>query len=162
MKALLIIDTQKGLTIKRNVYNLQHFILTINKAIDDYREAGFLIVFVQHNNKILPHGEPDWEIDDRIHFRGSDLVIQKHHGDAFKKTALNNLLKDKKVTEILACGLTSHGCVKATCIGGLKNGYKTSLLKQGHSNVNKDANNKILLAEETLKELGIEAISHQK
>jgi nicotinamidase-related amidase len=40
-------------------------------------------------------------------------------------------------------GLASHGCVKATCYGGIEEGFKTSLLKNGHTNWNKDAEIKI-------------------
>ena len=36
-------------------------------------------------------------------------------------------------------GLVSNGCVKATCLGGIKNGYKVILVKDGHSNFNKNA-----------------------
>ena len=35
--------------------------------------------------------------------------------------------------------ISKHGCVKATCLGSIREGYKTNLLKNGHTNWNKDA-----------------------
>src|SRR6056297_2646667 len=155
MKALLVVDIQKGLTLKRQVYNENILIETVNSAIDRYREAGDLVLFVQHNNKFLKKGEPDWEIDERIHWLKDDRVIQKFHGDAFKKTGLDETLKEYRIKEITVCGLTSHGCVKATCLGALEHGYIVTLLKEGHSNVNKNAKEKILQAERDMEEKGI-------
>jgi nicotinamidase-related amidase len=155
MKALLVVDIQKGLTLKRKVYNEDILIETVNNAIDNYRESGDMVIFVQHNNKFLKTGEKDWEIDERIHWFKSDPVIQKYHGDAFKKTNLDETLKKYRIKEITVCGLTSHGCVKATCLGALEHGYLVKLIKEGHSNVNKNAKEKILQAEKDLEEKGI-------
>jgi nicotinamidase-related amidase len=36
-------------------------------------------------------------------------------------------------------GLVTHGCVKATCMGAKDLGYEVILVKDGHSNFNKQA-----------------------
>jgi nicotinamidase-related amidase len=158
MKAILVVDIQVGLTQKRNVYKLENMIKTVNEAIDAYRKAKNLVVFIQHNNKILPHGMKDWEIDERIPQNKDDLTVQKKHGNAFKNTQLHTILQENQITELLVCGLTSHGCVKATCIGALEHGYVTSLLGNGHSNLNKDADRKISQTEQELKMKGVAII----
>jgi nicotinamidase-related amidase len=124
MKALLLIDIQKGLTKRKGLYNVSVFFDTVNDAIAQFRNAGNLIVFVQHNNKFLINGESDWEIDSRIEKRCDDKVVQKFHGNAFKGTDLKSVLEGFHIKEIVVCGLVSHGCVKATCIGGLSLGFK--------------------------------------
>ena len=52
-------------------------------------------------------------------------------------------------------GLVSHGCVKATCLGGLYEGFEISLLKNGHTNWNKNAESKITETENELIKKGV-------
>ena len=158
MKALLVIDVQEGLTKRKKLYNEQLFIETINSAIKEFRKKGDIITFFQHNNKQLVKETQEWEIDNRINKIKDDLILQKSHSDAFEKTDLQNILKDNNIEEITISGLVSHGCVKHTCIGGIKRGFKTNLLANGHTNWNKDAKDKISRTEAELKSLGVNVI----
>ena len=125
-----------------------------------FRETKDLIVFVQHNNKQLKEFADEWRIDYRIDKQDSDLIIQKFHGNAFLKTNLESILREKNIDEIVVCGLVSHGCVKATCLGGLKLGFKTMLLKNGHTNWDKNAEIRKNLVEAELAEKGIKIIEN--
>ncbi len=158
-KALLVIDIQKGLTNNKKLYNDIQFIDTVNFAIEKFRQSDTnMVIFVQHINKLLIEGSPDWEVDERINKKENDYVVQKRYGNAFKKTELKDILKKFQVDEIFACGLVSHGCVKATCIGGLKQGFKVSLLKNGHTNWDKNAEKKIVKVNSQLSKLGVEIL----
>ena len=158
MKALLVIDIQNGLTKKRPLHDFSLFVHTINCSINTYRKAEDLIVFIQHNNKQLKEFTDDWEIDDRIDKRDNDLTIQKFHGNAFLETDLETILCTRNIQEILVCGLVSHGCVKATCLEGLKSGFQTAILKNGHTNWDKNAEIKKNLVETDLVEKGVKVI----
>jgi len=155
MKALILIDIQNGLTKKRTLHNERLFFDTINNAIKNYRESGSKIIFMQHNNKQLKYNSADWEIDKRIDKQEIDIVVQKKHGNGFLNTDLKQILLDAKVKAITVGGLVSHGCVKASCLGGLSQGFETSVLKNGHTNWNKDSENKI---SETENELIIKGV----
>jgi nicotinamidase-related amidase len=155
MKALILIDIQNGLTKKRPLHNEKFFFDTINNAIKNYRESGSKIIFMQHNNKQLKYNSADWEIDERIDKQEIDIVVQKNHGNGFLNTDLKQILLDAKIKAITVGGLVSHGCVKATCLGGLSEGFEILLLKNGHTNWNKDAESKI---EETENELIIKGV----
>lgn len=156
MKALIVIDVQNGLTMKKPLYNKELFLNTINSAIKKYRKSEFKIIFIQHNNNQMQNGTDDWDIDQRLEKRNDDMVIQKHHGNAFQNTNLKQILNSLKVQNITICGLVSHGCIRATCLGALSEGFKTSLLKNGHTNWNKDAKVKIEQTENELKSRGVE------
>ena len=143
MKALLVVDIQNALTEKKGVYQISTVIDNVNDAIKKYREKGYLIVFVQHNNIQLKNGTAKWAIDSRLYKTNDDLVVQKSRGNAFNKTDLETILRKNNVEEILVCGMVTHGCVRATCKGGLACGFKTALLKNGHTNWNKNASEKI-------------------
>jgi len=159
MKAFLIVDIQIGLTQKKDLFNETSFFETVNSALEKYRESGDLIIFIQHNNKQLIKGEKDWKIDARLAMNTNDIYLQKQHGNAFKNTELKSLLESNKVKEILVCGLVSHGCVQATCIGGKEAGFITALLKNGHTNWNKDAEIKISKTESDLEKKGVRLIN---
>ena len=158
MKALLVIDVQEGLTKGKKLYNEKVFINTLNSAIDKFRKQGDTIIFFQHNNKQLAEGKKEWEIDSRIDKKKDDIVLQKSHSDAFEKTDLQNILQENKIEEITISGLVSYGCVKHTCIDGIQRGFKTHLLSNGHTNWNKDAQDKIALTEAELEKLGVKII----
>jgi nicotinamidase-related amidase len=153
MKALILIDIQNGLTKTKSLYKERLFFDTINSAIKEYRVSDSKIILVQHNNKLLKKGSSDWEIDERIQKQENDIIIQKKHGNAFLKTQLKELLLDTGINHITIGGLTSHGCVKASCLGAIAEGFETSLLENGHTNWNMDAETKILETEREIKHL---------
>lgn len=155
MKALLIIDTQNRLTRKKTLFKEKTFINTINYALKFYRDSGSKIIFIQHNNNQLKKDTYDWEIDERFDRQKDDIILQKFHGNGFQNTELKNILIQNEIKEITICGLVSHGCVKATCLGALKEGFKTCLLENGHTNWNKDAEHKISQTEIDLKKEGV-------
>ncbi len=157
MKALLLIDIQKGLTV-RSLYHKDKFIQTVNKTILEFRKNNNLIVFVQHENKQLTVGTESWEIDNNLLQESTDAVFSKSKGDAFSNKDLVDFLMENKITDITVGGLVSHGCVKHTCLGGLKSGFNVSLLQDGHSNWAKDAKEKIEATEIILKKVGIKII----
>ena len=156
-RALLVLDIQNGLTNK-DLHNLPLFIQTINQSINVFRESNDLIIFIQHNNRQLKEDTDGWKIDERIDKKNGDLTTQKFKGNAFSNTNLESILQEKNINEIVVCGLVSHGCVKATCLGGLKLGFKTALLKNGHTNWNKNAANKINIVEAELAKKGVAVI----
>lgn len=154
MKALLVVDIQRGVT-KRNIYNSSLFFVKVNNAIARFRAAGELVVFIKHSNKMLPLGSFDWEIDDRVTKSESDLVVNKMHGNAFHGTSLKADCDKFGVTDVVVCGLVSHGCVKHTCLGAIANGFKTKLLYNGHSCWGKDAALVIEEVETSLRLAGV-------
>lgn len=157
MKALLIIDIQKGLT-KKVLYKKDEFISTVNTSISKAREKGYIIVFVQHENNQLIPGTEDWEIDSNVLKQDTDAVYPKDKGDAFSNPELSEYLNKNSVNGIAVAGLVTHGCVSHTCLGGMQKGYAVSLIKQGHTCWNKDAKFKILSAETSLSESGVKII----
>jgi nicotinamidase-related amidase len=161
-RALLVVDVQSGL-VEKPLHEKERFLTTIDGAIRAYRGSGSLVVFIQHCGGAVKKGKPGWEIYPALDRRAEDPVVPKEHGDAFKGTGLGTLLAANGVQEILVCGLVTHGCVRATCLGGAALGLRVRLLENGHSNWAKDAAEKIEAVERELAAAGIEvrsALSH--
>jgi nicotinamidase-related amidase len=155
MKALIVVDIQKGLTKRRGFYNTDQFFRTVNSAIEHYRSKGLPIIYIQHINKMLIPNTTDWEIDDRVIMCSEGIVLQKKHGNAFTNTDLDSMLKSNHVDEILVCGLSTQHCVKFTCLGGVKNCFSVSILKNGHSNWAKNAEELVSKTEEELASMDV-------
>ena len=134
MEALIIIDVQNGL-IEKNLYQKEHY-----------------------NSKTLKYGSNEWEIYSGLNKIENDIIIQKRHGSIFKETNLKQLLKENKIKNIIICGLVSNGCVYFSCKDGIDNGFNAKLIKTGHSNWLKDAENKINEVNNELENIGIKII----
>jgi len=154
----LVVDVQEGLVAKK-LHEKDRFLATIRGAIAAFRESGGVIVFVRHDGAAVRRGTPGWELYSGFERLADDPIIDKTHGDAFDGTGLASLLESRGVGEVVICGLVSHGCVRATCLGAAGLGLKTTLLEKGHSNWSPDAASRIEAAERELATAGIPAVA---
>lgn len=139
--ALLIIDVQKALFSRPTpIYNAERLLSNINSLIEMWQHVGGVVIYIQHSNtKMLIKDTPDWEIHPDLKKINSGVLVHKLHGNAFEKTNLMDILKSKSIEEVVVTGLVTQGCVRATCIGAHKLGYRVILVEDGHSNYRKDA-----------------------
>lgn len=139
--ALLVIDVQQGLFRKSTpIYQAERLLTNIETLVARTRATGALVVYVQHaSDKVLPYGSTDWQLHPRLNPRPGDLRVEKQHGDAFEETPLDSELAARGIKRVVAVGLVTHGCVKATCLGAKARGYAVVLAGDGHSSYSKDA-----------------------
>jgi maleamate amidohydrolase len=52
-----------------------------------------------------------------------ELVISKQYPSAFFGTSLDSTLKDMGVDTLIITGVTTSGCIRATCVDALSNGF---------------------------------------
>jgi len=139
--ALLVIDVQKEQFEKSTpVYKEDQLIRNINLLISKARQEGVPVFFVQHSaDTYLKYGSDGWQLHPQMQPMAGDPIIHKQHGNSFEDTNLQEELTKRNVSEVVVTGLVSHGCVKATCLGALEEGYKVVLVSDAHSNFSKDA-----------------------
>jgi nicotinamidase-related amidase len=102
----------------------------INEYINMFRKNGFPIIFVLHSAEeygLVP-GVPEYEFIDEIPIQEGDIRVTKTYGNAFTKTDLVKILKEKGTNTLFLCGLSSVGCVLATWFGAKDLDYKAFLL----------------------------------
>ena len=78
-----------------------------------------------------------------------------------RDTNLREELEQRKVNTLVLAGLVTHGCVRATCLGALEEGYKVLLVSDAHSSYSKDAAQLIAKWNEELGKRGAEVITAQ-
>ena len=156
--ALLVIDVQQGLFERSApIYQAEDVLKNINLLVADAHKKNIPVVYIQHaNESTLIKGTREWHFHDHIRPQEGDFHIHKQHGNAFEQTELHQILQDHQIDTIIASGLVTHGCVQATCLGGLELGYRVILTKDAHSNFSKTAAQIIKKWHAKLSDAGVE------
>jgi nicotinamidase-related amidase len=155
--ALLVVDVQLGLFQKATpIYKAEELLHNINLLIEHARDGGVPVVYIQHSDpRNLVKDSPGWQLHPRLHPPEHDPVVHKLHGNAFEGTELAGLLDERRVGRLVVTGLVTHGCVRATCLGGRELGYPVTLISDAHSNYSPDAAALIAKWHENLAQAGV-------
>ena len=59
-----------------------------------------------------------------------ELVVSKQYPSAFFGTSLASTLTSLRVDSVLLTGLTTSGCVRATCVDAMSHGFRTAVIAE--------------------------------
>ncbi|PYH88933.1 Isochorismatase hydrolase [Aspergillus ellipticus CBS 707.79] len=110
----------------------------------DNQPSPAMLVFVQHEESpaagTMIKGSEPWDLVFAPRTSGrEEILVAKKTGNTFESNpGLAARLRDAGVTEIVACGLQSEGCVEATCKGALAAGFRVTVLAGAHSTYDAD------------------------
>ncbi len=129
--ALLVIDTQNDYLKYMCDEDKKTAMEYINYSIMIFREKNFPIIRVyNYNSGFGPApGTDGFEFPSSIPVLDSDPKIIKNYGNAFKKTDLDKILKEKGINTVYLCGLSATACVLATYYGAMDNDYDVFMIK---------------------------------
>jgi nicotinamidase-related amidase len=138
--ALIVIDVQNAYLPFMAEKDSKLTYATVNGAIALFRQYDCPVIRVYHTD---PKGGPNpgskgFEFDPAINIRPDDQQIIKNFPSAFKKTDLDQYLRDKGCNTLFLCGLSAVGCVLATYHGALDLDYRVYMLKDGLMSHNSD------------------------
>jgi nicotinamidase-related amidase len=136
--ALLIIDVQQILCAGEHpAREVKHVIERINLVARKVRAAGALVVVIQHETRggNMDHGSDGWQLAPALETRDGDVYLRKTATDSFHRTELQQVLQDRRITDLIICGLQSDFCVDTTTRRALALGYPVVLVSDGHSTV---------------------------
>ena len=139
--ALLVIDVQQGMFEKSTpVYQAERLIRNITTMVRGAQQAGAPVIYIQHSGeRDLVRGTHEWQFHSVLQALGPDYTVHKLHSNAFEETNLDDILKSRGVDTLVVTGMVTHGCVKATSLGGLAAGYKVILVADAHSSYSQKA-----------------------
>jgi hydroxymethylglutaryl-CoA lyase len=98
-------------------------LFTVVEYDPEYKEAGLFISKVP-SLKFLVKGSRWVELDPRLGRRPEEPIVTKHFASAFFETALVELLHAWRVNTLVITGCTTSGCVRATVVDALQNGFR--------------------------------------
>lgn len=82
-----------------------------------YRKAPVL--------RVLEWGNPLGDLVEGLQRLPSEVMVTKQYPSAFFGTSLAATLTAQRVDTVLLCGLSTSGCVRATCVDAMSHGFIT-------------------------------------
>jgi nicotinamidase-related amidase len=134
--ALLIIDVQHALCHGEYAgFEADRVISNINLVSQRMREAGNLVVIIQHESQsgAFMRNADGWRLARGLRTTPTDVIVPKTATDSFHKTRLQSLLQERGITDLIVCGLQSEFCVDTTVRRALALGYPITLLADAHT-----------------------------
>lgn len=141
MKALLIIDMQKGsFTPKTPRFDTEGVVERINTLATLFREQNQAVFFIQHDGTGTGEFEKnttEWENLDDLIVKSSDILIDKYANDVFYKSSLQARLQELGIQELFITGCATDFCVEATIQSAIAKDYDITVVEDGHTTGNR-------------------------
>jgi len=139
--ALLVIDPINHFTDPKGRAYLsasQAILPNINSIIKIYNELSLPIIITQHFHRdydpknmiqrfykdYIKDGEFDSLLSNKLELSGKELILEKNTYDAFYKTELENILKQKGIEQVLISGCLTHLCCETTARSAFVKGFE--------------------------------------
>jgi nicotinamidase-related amidase len=129
--ALLVVDVQNG--VVADAHARDAVVANIAGLVDRARAEGVPVVWVQHVAEDLPSGSEAWKIVPELSPHVDEAQVQKHYGDAFEGTPLEDILAAHAVGRLLVTGAETDACIRSTIHGAFTRGYDTVLVSDAHT-----------------------------
>ena len=76
-------------------------------------------------------GAETQELMPPLELKENDILISKQYPSGFFGTSLASTLRFMNIDTLLLCGVTTSGCVRATCIDSISHGFVTLVVEDG-------------------------------
>ncbi|MBU8891951.1 MAG: cysteine hydrolase [Bacteroidales bacterium] len=129
--ALLVIDVQNAYIPWMDQSEKDVAFEYINAAIGLFEKFELPIIRVYHQDKEWGPAEDseEFKFPSEINVKDDYPMVIKNYGNAFTKTDLDKLLREKEINTVFLCGLSATGCVLATHVGASDHDYKVFMIK---------------------------------
>lgn len=129
MKAIIVLDVQKGILKKKDFSNTLN---NIKLLINEFKKNDYIVILTKHlsNDVDSPYyvGSSNVEILEELKEVG-DYVVEKRSCNPFYRTNLTQILKDNKVSNTYICGFNTEYCCLFTSILCADRGYETYFIE---------------------------------
>ena len=95
----------------------------------DARDAGIWARKMKGVTSLQADGK-GWELDPRLDFRNSDVLLYKQYASCFFGTDLVPKLLTNGVDTLIITGCTPSGCVRATAVDACQNGFRPMVVRE--------------------------------
>jgi nicotinamidase-related amidase len=130
--ALLVIDIQNEFLPSMSERDRKTAFDYINGAIRRFHDKGFPVIRIYHSHPTAgpKPGSEAFEFPQTVLIKPDDPMIIKTYSNAFNKTGLGKLLKEKGCNVLFLCGLSADDCVLATYHGAQDLDYDAFLIRE--------------------------------
>ncbi len=129
--ALVVIDVQNG--VVASAHERDAVVANIAALVEKARAEAVPVVWVQHEDEDLVRGSTDWRIVPELAPADTEPLVEKHYGDSFEATTLEDVLSGLGVGRLVIVGAQTDACVRSTLHGAFVRGYDTTLVSDAHT-----------------------------
>ena len=137
------IEAQQPLLEVAHQRNIPVIFSTVIYNDADYRDAGLWAIKMK-GTLSLKAGTPAVEIDPRLDMRSSDSLLVKKYASCFFGTDLVPRLNSQRVDTLIITGCTTSGCVRATAVDAVQNGFRPMVVREAVGDRSKAAHEQSL------------------
>jgi|SRR5882672_8002032 len=128
---LLVVDVQVG--VMSEAWDASRVIGNVARAVERARAQQVPVIWVQHSNKDLALGSPQWQWVPELKPALGEPHIHKQFNSSFEQTPLEEELARLGATRIVLAGAATNWCIRATAYSALDRGYDLTLVKDAHT-----------------------------
>ena len=129
--ALLVVDVQNRAVA--GSYQRDAVVANIGSLVEKARREHVPVIWIQHSDEELKRGSGDWQIVPELNPDGSEPLVEKHYGDSFEDTTLENVLSGLGVGRLVVVGAQTDACIRSTLHGAFARGYDATLVSDAHT-----------------------------
>jgi maleamate amidohydrolase len=116
---------------------------TVRYDDDDLRDAG--IWKLKQKGVVTLRGDTGgWRVDPRLDYRSTDSLLFKKYASCFFGTDLVPRLMSHGVDTLIITGCTTSGCVRATAVDAVQNGFRPMVVREAVGDRSKPAHDQSL------------------
>ncbi len=129
--ALIVMDVQNAYMPYMDDEGKEAAMWRINAAIDLFRQHGLPIIRVYHTDpeRGPQPGSEEFEFPATVRIEEADRQVVKSYPSAFKKTDLEEILREQGCDTVFLSGLSAVGCVLATHFDAKRLELRTFMIK---------------------------------
>lgn len=135
--ALMVIDVHKGVVAE--AHQRDAVVANISALVNQAREEGVPIVWVQHSDEQLEMGSDAWQYVAELARLESEPLVHKMFGDSFEGTDLEEVLARAGAGRLVVTGAQTDSCIRATIHGAFARGYDVTLVGDAHTTEDQSA-----------------------
>jgi nicotinamidase-related amidase len=109
--------------------SLPIFFTSVAYEDPDLADAGIWAIKISAQ-ATLRADTPNVELDPQLRRTASEPLLRKKYASAFFGTDLLTRLTRLRVDTLLLAGCTTSGCVRATAVDGLQNGFRVMVIRE--------------------------------
>jgi nicotinamidase-related amidase len=130
--ALLVIDIQNEFLPSMSEQDKKTAFDYINGALRRFHDKGFPVIRIYHSDPVAgpKPGSEAFEYPQSVLISPDDPKIIKTYSNAFNKTELEKVLREKGCNVLFLCGLSADACVLATYQGAEDLDFDAFLIRE--------------------------------
>jgi nicotinamidase-related amidase len=129
--ALLVIDVQNRAVA--GAHQRDAVVANIDSLVEKARQEHVPVIWIQHSDEELERGSGDWQIVPELNPDSSEPLVEKHYGDSFEDSSLENVLSGLGVGRLVVVGAQTDACIRSTLHGAFARGYDAILVSDAHT-----------------------------